>query len=214
MQDLFTEQNDIFRSEQYSVKKFDLPDADITLYNGFFDSEESNKFYLKFLNEIQWRQEKIKYFGKLIDLPRLTAWHGDTDKAYTYSGIPMQPEPWTEELRTIKNRIEIVAGVTFSSVLLNLYRKGNDSVSWHSDDEKELGHNPIIGSVSFGETRKFQLKHKFLTEKKENILLTHGSFLLMKGATQHNWQHQIPKVTKELRPRINLTFRVIHKPHV
>ncbi|MGZ4044594.1 MAG: alpha-ketoglutarate-dependent dioxygenase AlkB family protein, partial [Bacteroidia bacterium] len=150
------------------------------------------------------------FYGKMIDLPRLTAWYGENDKPYKYSGIPMNPHPWTSDLLRIKEKIEKEAGTEFSSVLLNLYRKGQDSVNWHSDDEKELGTNPVIGSVSFGETRVFQLKHKYDTKlKKIDIPLTHGSFLLMKGTTQHYWQHQIPKTTREIKPRINLTFRVI-----
>jgi alkylated DNA repair dioxygenase AlkB len=207
--DLFSEQEFTFRTEPKSVRKFDLPDSDITLYNGFFDKQQADALLKDLLNKIDWQQDTIKYYGKTHELPRLTAWYGDTDKTYKYSNIPMNPKPWSVELLNIKEKVERVSGVSFSSVLLNLYRRGSDSVSWHSDDEKELGMNPVIGSVSFGETRTFQLKHKYMPEQKENILLTHGSFLLMKGVTQHYWKHQIPKSSKPLRPRINLTFRVI-----
>ena len=122
----------------------------------------------------------------------------------------MSPHPWTPDLVNIKQSIERVTGVNFSSVLLNLYRDGRDSVSWHSDDEKELGQNPTIASISFGDTRVFQFKHKFDKDiPKIDVPLTHGSLVIMQGATQHNWQHQIPKTAKELKERINLTFRVI-----
>ncbi|MDI9364151.1 MAG: alpha-ketoglutarate-dependent dioxygenase AlkB [Flavobacterium sp.] len=208
--DLFN-QTDLFGSiDNPKTKKFDLPDADVTLFEGFFTKQESDRLYKDLTEKILWQQDQIRFYGKMIDLPRLTAWYGENNKPYTYSGIPMNPHPWTEDLLFIKNRIEKEAGVNFSSVLLNLYRKGKDSVNWHCDDEKELGQNPVIGSVSFGETRPFQLRH--LTRKdldKVDILLTTGSFLLMKGTTQHFWEHQIPKTTREIKPRINLTFRVI-----
>ena len=121
----------------------------------------------------------------------------------------MEPQRWTTTLIKIKSQIEDVTNTTFNSVLLNLYRDGKDSVVWHSDDEPELGKNPEIGSVSFGATRRFMFRHKFKKELKFEIELTHGSFLLMKGVTQHFWQHQIPKTNKLIQPRINLTFRKV-----
>ncbi|MBA3987381.1 MAG: alpha-ketoglutarate-dependent dioxygenase AlkB [Flavobacteriales bacterium] len=208
--DLFN-QTDLFGStDKPKTQKFDLPDADVTLFEGFFTKQESDRLYKDLTDKILWQQDQIRFYGKMIDLPRLTAWYGENNKPYTYSGIPMNPHPWTEDLLFIKTRIEKEAGVNFSSVLLNLYRKGKDSVNWHCDDEKELGQNPVIGSVSFGETRPFQLRH--LTRKdlsKVDIQLTTGSFLLMKGTTQHFWEHQIPKTSRDIKPRINLTFRVI-----
>ncbi len=187
-----------------------MPDGDVLFYEKFFDRPESDVLYKVLRAHIGWQQDTIKVYGKSHPLPRLTAWYGDFGKSYTYSGIPMRPHPWSPELLKIKQRIEAKAGVAFSSVLLNLYRTGQDSVSWHRDDELELGKNPIIGSVSFGETRVFQLRH--LTRKdlhKVDIPLTHGSFLLMRGPTQHHWEHQIPKTSRAVKPRINLTFRVI-----
>jgi len=131
-------------------------------------------------------------------------------KPYTYSGTKMEPYPWTPTLLFIKEKIEKKTNINFTSVLLNLYRNGKDSVGWHKDDENELGENPPIGSVSFGETRPFQIRHKFRKElKKVEIPLTHGSFLLMAGPMQHFWEHQIPKTAKNIQPRINLTFRII-----
>jgi alkylated DNA repair dioxygenase AlkB len=150
----------------------------------------------------------MNMYGKKIDFPRLTAWYGNNDKPYSFSGITLQPLPWTSEILTIKSKIEPIAKTEFNSVLLNLYRDGNDSISWHTDAEKELGINPIIASVNFGATRKFQLRH-IKTKEKLEIELTHGSLLIMQGELQHFWQHQVPKTSKVVGERINLTFRVI-----
>jgi alkylated DNA repair dioxygenase AlkB len=197
-------------SSEPKTMLYDLPDADITLFENFFTNQESKKLYQNLIENIQWRQDKIKIFGKLINQPRLTAFYGDSSKDYSYSGIVMKPIDWNDDLLFIKNRVEEMAKIKFTSVLLNYYRDGKDSMGWHSDDEKELGQNPVIGSVSFGESRVFQLRHKLKKDlKKVDIKLTDGSFLLMKGTTQHFWQHQIPKTTRSLESRINLTFRVI-----
>ncbi len=148
-------------------------------------------------------------FGKEVMQPRLTAWYGDSDKAYTYSGITMQPHAWIKSLQEIKQKIEIVAAVTFTSALLNLYRNGKDSMGWHRDNEKELGNAPIIGSVSFGATRIFQFRNYKTKSDTKSFELTHGSFLLMCGETNHYWEHQVPKTNQPVKERINITFRVI-----
>lgn len=147
--------------------------------------------------------------GKKIEFPRLIAWYGADDQPYSFSGITLQPNSWTNELLEIKNKIEPVANVTFNKVLLNLYRNGKDSVSWHTDAELALGKNSIIASVNFGATRKFQLRH-IKTKEKLEIQLTHGSLLIMQGELQHYWQHQVPKTIKKIGERINLTFRVTY----
>ena len=139
----------------------------------------------------------------------LTALYGNQGKPYSYSNIKMLPKQWTFLLQKIKFHIEGVSNVNFTSVLLNYYRNGSDSNGWHADDEKELGENPIIASVSFGADRTFQLRHNSEKNLRKNIVLEHGSLLIMKGATQHFWKHQIPKTAKLIGPRINLTFRVI-----
>jgi alkylated DNA repair dioxygenase AlkB len=184
-------------------------DGEVILYPNFFSLEESDRFFSDLYSSVNWKQEKIELWGKKMPLPRLTAWYGDEGKSYTYSGIEQHPEPWIPVLETIKSKVEETANVTFNSVLLNLYRHGQDSVSWHSDDEPELGENPIIASVSFGATRRFSLKHKNNPNHQINIDLTDGSLLLMQGETQHYWLHQIAKTSKSVQPRINLTFRVI-----
>lgn len=186
-----------------------MPDAKVTFYRNFFDLQKSDSLFKVLLNEINWRQDKMKLYGKEIDLPRKTAWYGDRDKSYTFSGIHLDPEPWTPSLLEVKQRIEEVAEVQFNSVLLNLYRHGSDGISWHTDAEPELGENPVIGSVSFGGTRRFMFRHRQDQDLKVEVELTHGSFLLMAGETQHFWQHQIPKTSRKVEPRINLTFRVI-----
>jgi alkylated DNA repair dioxygenase AlkB len=187
-----------------------MPNAEVTFHRNFFELQESDEFFQILSDGIKWRQDKMKLYGKEIDLPRKTAWYGDRDKSYTFSGIHLNPEPWTPILLKVKERIEEVAGVEFNSVLLNLYRDGNDGISWHTDAEKELGENPVIGSVSFGGARRFMFRHRKDRSLKAEVELTHGSFLLMAGETQHFWQHQIPKTARKVDPRINLTFRVIH----
>ena len=198
-------------ASDYSMRIIEAPDADILFLPTLFDKTESDHLFRDLMEGIRWNQETIKYYGKEINLPRLTAWYGDKGISYTYSHISNSPHPWTPTLIYIKDRIEGIAKTKFNSVLLNLYRDGNDGVSWHQDNEKELGEEPVIGSVSFGQTRRFQLRHR--TKKdlgRIDIDLTNGSFLIMKGKTQQFWQHQIPKTAKPVKPRINLTFRSIY----
>lgn len=188
---------------------FDLPDADIVYHPGFFDKEQADILFKELHDTIQWQQDNIKVFGKVHAQPRLTALFGNDGKPYSYSNITMQPQPWNLLLQKIKFQVETVANVNFTTVLLNLYRDGKDSNGWHADNEKELGINPIIASLSLGSERIFHLKHNMQPELKQSILLEHGSLLLMKGTTQHFWKHQISKTTRPIGPRINLTFRVI-----
>jgi alkylated DNA repair dioxygenase AlkB len=187
-----------------------LPDGEVLIYRNFFEELESDRLFKELLSSINWRQDKIKIFGKEVDLPRLTAWYGDEGKSYQYSGINMNPDPWIPTLLLIKERVEKVLELNFNSVLVNLYRHGKDYVSWHSDDEPELGNNPTIASVSFGATRRFQLRHRSNKDLETvEISLTHGSLLIMRGSTQHFWKHQVPKTSKVLTERMNLTFRTI-----
>jgi alkylated DNA repair dioxygenase AlkB len=191
-----------------SFERLEMPEADVIFYRTFFTEAQADVFYEDLYRNTSWTQEQIKLYGKLIDLPRRTAWYGDEGRSYTYSGITVTPNPWMPVLLEIKKEIEVVSGVIFNSVLLNLYRGERDSVAWHSDDERELGRDPVIGSVSLGATRSFQFKHKAKVLRRK-INLPHGSYLLMRGPTQHYWLHQVPKETKPRGPRINLTFRVI-----
>lgn len=207
-------QINLFEAATPAVHSFSLPlpGGDAVFFGSFFSTEESDRLLIVLEQETKWRQEKIKFYGKEIDIPRLTAWYGDSGKTYTYSGIRNEALPWTPTLALIKDRIEAVAGASFNSVLLNFYRSGKDGVAWHSDDEPELGPEPTIGSVSFGGTRCFQFKSKIRTDlDRVDLDLTHGSLLVMRGLTQRNWQHQIPKTKKPVSSRINLTFRKIAK---
>ncbi len=182
--------------------------GEVLFFPTFFSEKESEQLMTQLINETKWQQDTIKFYGKEINLPRLTSWYGDTDKSYSYSGIVMNPHEWSPLLLTIKEKMEKLCHTKFSSVLLNYYRDGKDSVSWHQDDEPELGSNPTIASISFGATRTFKFRHikDKITEKVE---LTNGSVVIMKGETQHMWQHSVPKTSKIIGPRINLTFRKI-----
>lgn len=186
-----------------------LPEGDIEYYPNFFEPQLAQIYFDSLLKNTPWQQDNIKVFGKIYAQPRLTALFGNNGKTYSYSNITMQPHAFTPTLEAIKMKIEEVAKITFTTCLLNLYRDGSDSNGWHADDEPELGVNPVIASVSFGAERYFHLKHRKRNDLKEKILLTDGSLLIMKGATQHHWLHQIPKTKKLIGKRINLTFRVI-----
>ena len=164
----------------------------------------------RLINEVTWRAEHIVVWGRTYPQPRLIAWYGDAGKNYTYSGINLSPLPWTRALLDIKSRIEVVSRTNFNSVLLNYYRDHRDSMGLHSDDEPELGAQPILASLSLGEERTFILKHRReKTLKPVRLKLASGSLLLMKGETQRHWKHGIDKETRPCGPRINLTFRRI-----
>ena len=187
-----------------------MPDSEIHFFPTYYEYEEGEKYLKNILLETNWRQDKINLYGKIHNVPRLTAWYGDEGKSYTYSGIEMIPVPWTQSLLEMKNKIQSDFNIKVNSVLINYYRNENDYVAWHSDDEKELGQNPTIASLSFGGERRFAFKHRTNSNiRRSEINLTHGSLLLMKGVTQKFWEHSIPKSTKNTEPRINLTFRYI-----
>lgn len=182
-------------------------DGELYYWPSFFPTEEAKKLFKTIVNETSWKQEPIKVFGKEVMQPRLTASYGET--SYTYSGITMSSAPWTEALLKIKEKIENFSGESFNTALLNYYRNGEDSMGWHRDDEKELGKNPAIASVSFGEKRIFKMKHRKRSEEQLSLEVEDGSFLLMKGSSQHHWLHSIPKTAKEKAPRLNITFRKV-----
>lgn len=190
---------------------YDLPDAKIQYYPDFFSHATSDQMLRNLIRNIEWRQNTIQFYGKRSLVPRLEAWYGDEGKSYSYSGIKMSPQPWSEALLEIKLVLETFTKTRFNSVLINYYRNGKDRVAWHSDDEKELGRNPVIGSISFGAERRFKLRHRDYKKNghKAEIKLENGSLLLMKGETQHHWMHEIPRSSLPIGPRINLTFRFI-----
>lgn len=186
-----------------------LPPDLLEYYRDLFDAKESAFLLQAFIDKTSWIQETIQMYGKMIKTPRLTAWYGDNDKSYTFSGNKHSPLPWTEELLSVKARLEPIAKMNFNTVLLNYYRDGNDSVAWHSDDEYDLGYKPVIASVSFGQERRFDVRQKQDHQQKYEVNLENGSLLMMKGNLQQDWEHRIPKSTKPMKARVNLTFRVI-----
>lgn len=177
-----------------------------------FNALESADLLEQLVNTTAWQQDHLTMYGKTTPLPRLTAWYGDPGSAYTYSGIRMEPHPWSRAIRAVKDRVESICGELFNSVLLNQYRHGKDGVSWHSDDESELGSSPLIASVSFGQTRAFKLRRKPHEKGNKSLAveLTSGSCIVMSGRTQELWEHEIPKTAKSgIGPRVNLTFRQV-----
>jgi len=172
-----------------------VPDAD-----GMFE---------RLLSEIPWKEHEVFVFGRWVHQPRLTAWFGDSDQPYHYSGNSLRPDPWTPDLLKIRDLCQQLAGSRFNSALANLYRNGSDGIAWHADDERELGADPVIASVNLGQERRFDLRHRE-TGETVRVPLPHGSILVMSGPTQHHWLHQVAKSAKPMAARINLTFRMIH----
>lgn len=190
--------------------QYNLKNANVTLYEGFFKKKESNQLFNNLQSNVSWKQEQIKMFGKEINIPRLTEVYGNQGLSYKYSGIQTNAIGWVNpDVDFIRKQILKELNLKFNFCLLNQYRGGNDSVSWHQDNEPALGQNPIIASVSFGSERNFQLRNIDDKKQKVNIVLPHGSLLLMQGGTQHFWEHQIPKTKKQVGSRINLTFRIL-----
>ncbi|MDI9868907.1 alpha-ketoglutarate-dependent dioxygenase AlkB family protein [Flectobacillus roseus] len=183
-------------------------DGVVNYYGKLFSEEESNTFFEELWHNIDWRNDEAMMFGKKIITKRKVAWYGDSPFRYTYSKVTKEALPWTPELLTLKNRIETATGETFNSCLLNLYHSGDEGMAWHSDDEIDLKRNGAIGSITFGAERKFAFKHKHIDQKVE-MLLEHGSVLVMKDTTQTFWLHRLPPTKKVKKPRINLTFRTI-----
>ena len=187
-----------------------LPGADISYLECFDLGITATDLLRTLVEETPWRQEDVTVWGKVFRQPRLIAWYGEPGRTYRYSGISLNPLPWTDRIAEVKARVESVAQTRFNSVLLNYYRDQNDSMGMHSDDEKELGARPTIASVSLGAERSFLLKSKSNSNAKPvKLPLASGSLLLMKGDTQKNYKHGIEKQKGALGPRVNLTFRLI-----
>lgn len=199
---------DLFEQDASVKRVIHLPDATLEYYPHFFLDTKINFDLLK--EKIHWTQDEILLYGKVHKIPRMQAWYGDTGCEYSYSGVSLKRNQWSDFLFGLKSEIENSTGFQFNGCLCNLYRDGNDYVSWHSDDEPELGKNPIIASASFGGERKFVMMHKFNKGiEKFELVLEDKSLLVMKGRTQHFWKHQIAKTKKNVGARVNLTFRKI-----
>jgi alkylated DNA repair dioxygenase AlkB len=186
----------------------------LTMWSDFVPLSERSELMQELLIETPWREIELHMYGKRVKMPRLTCWYGDPDAIYTYSGIKNDPQPWTARLAAMRKRVQCVTGSEFNSVLLNLSRDGRDYMSWHRDDERELGAAPIVASVSLGATRRFEFRRAIVEERSTHptrcIELADGSLLLMSGHTQRMWQHGIPKAPGLDAPRINLTFRRVY----
>jgi alkylated DNA repair dioxygenase AlkB len=189
----------------------DLPLADgaARYWPAAFSPAESARLFVGLRRRVAWQQEQVLIFGRWRQVPRLVAWYGDAGASYTYSGKSHDPLPWTDEVATLRTRVEQLTAHPFNGVLLNLYRDGRDGMGWHSDNEPELGPEPVVASVSFGAPRRFRLKHKRRKDQKAELLLEDGSVLLISGATQANWLHSVPKTSKNVAERINLSFRQV-----
>ncbi|WP_326983944.1 alpha-ketoglutarate-dependent dioxygenase AlkB [Chryseobacterium sp. MYb264] len=197
----------LFNSDDF----YQFPEELLEYTNHFLSEKEASKLQEKLLNETPWKQNTQKMYDKTVLTPRLTAWYGNESKTYHLGGGVFSVNQWSPELLNLKLKIEKYSGYTFNSVLLNLYRDGNDSVAWHRDKESELGNRPVIASVSLGEERNFDFRKVDDHHKKYSLPLQHGSLLIMKGDLQINWEHRIAKSSQVIKPRINMTFRMIHE---
>jgi alkylated DNA repair dioxygenase AlkB len=185
---------------------------DVTLVRKAVDPVAADAAFVALRERVAWRQDHLRMFGRLIAVPRLESWVADEGLDYTYSGIHHDPDPWSEELIALRDLVSEHAGASFNSVLCNLYRDGNDGVDWHADDETEFGLMPVIGSLSLGATRRFDLRRADDHTQKIELDLHHGDLVIMRGTTQALWKHRVPKTKKPVGERINLTFRTVIRP--
>jgi alkylated DNA repair dioxygenase AlkB len=183
-------------------------DGTVNYYGKLFDKKEADHYFQMLLANIHWRNDEAIIFGKKVITKRKVAWYGDKSFQYTYSKITKLALPWTSELLRIKSFTEERTGETFNSCLLNLYHNGEEGMAWHSDGETDLKKYGAIASLSFGAERKFAFKHKETKDKVE-LVLEHGSLLVMKGTTQEHWLHRLPPTKLISKARVNLTFRTI-----
>ena len=196
-------------------QRLPLGDADVRCAWSWLTCDEADALFECLLKEIAWERHRLRMFGRELDAPRLSCWIGDSDATYVYSRTRFEPRPWTPSLLALRDRVEQACDARFNSVLANLYRDGADSMGWHSDDEPELGHQPVIASLSLGATRRFRLRRRLPRGTRAtpadtlDLRLPPGSLLCMAGATQHLYQHDLPKSAAVTAPRINLTFRLI-----
>lgn len=205
------------------MELFDIPidhtknllpiDGEVNYYGKVFQTPEANAYFKLLIENVEWRNDEAIIAGKKIVTKRKVAWYGDEPFQYTYSNTTKSALPWTKELLELKARTEQKTGETYNSCLLNLYHDGNEGMALHSDGEKDLKKNGAIASLSFGAERKFAFKHKE-SKHKVDLVLAHGSLLVMKGTTQTHWLHRLPPTKLVRRPRVNLTFRTIENQSV
>lgn len=196
--------------ELFGDHRLHLPDAELDWYPHWLPSAQADAWLQALIEQVSWSQPQVQLFGRWHRVPRLVAWYGDPQASYGYSGQRHQPLAWTALLQSIRQAVEQAAGASFNAVLLNYYRDGQDCMGWHSDDEAELGAQPCIASLSLGQARRFDLRRRGSQRIEHSVLLEHGSLLVMRGSTQHHWQHQVARSRKISAPRINLTFRRVN----
>lgn len=189
-------------------QRIDLAGADVRVAS-FCAARAAQNWYDRLQTEIPWQRHQMKIFGRTHDAPRLSCWIGDAGAVYTYSRTRYEPMPWTPASRELCDGVSDICTHRFNAVLCNLYRDGRDCMGWHSDDEPELGKNPIVASLSFGATRKFRLRHRRDPTRRADLALASGSLLYLGGATQSHYRHDLPRSARVLTARINLTFRQI-----
>ena len=188
----------------------DIEDGVFEYWPGFLDSKETSLYFAALQSRIHWHTPRVFVYGRWIDSPRQSAWYGDRGAVYRYSGTINEPIPWLPELKALRERLNDFCKNQFNSMLANHYRSGNDSMGWHSDDEKELGPEPVIASISLGGVRRFLLRHRRRKDlPTHEIMLENGSLLVMRASSQGAWRHSIPKTRRAVAPRINLTYRHI-----
>ena len=188
-----------------------LPNADITYFPSIFATGHADQLFLRLCENVNWTQRYLSMYGKKIRMPRMIAWYADPGVHYRYSGGESPQNEWTTELHQIKQQVENISYTKFNGALLNLYRTGQDSMSWHSDDERSLGTSPVIASVSFGATRRLSFKHRYNKKDRMSLSLEHGSVLIMRGSTQQYWQHCLPKTRQQVAARVNITYRALQR---
>ncbi|WP_421806904.1 alpha-ketoglutarate-dependent dioxygenase AlkB family protein [Flagellimonas sp.] len=199
---------DLFTHQVDPSKNWLSMDGVVNYFGPVMSADKANEIFKILADIIPWEADVVHMFGKRIVTKRKVAWYGDKPYDYTYSNTTKKALPWTPTLRELKEMAENLTNETYNSCLLNLYHTGEEGMGWHTDNEKELKRNGAIASYSFGAERKFVFKHKTTKEKVE-LLLNHGSLLVMKGATQNHWLHRLPPTKKVGSARINLTFRTI-----
>lgn len=190
-----------------------LDGGELVYWRGFLPRDAACGYFAAVRDEVPWERHTLRLYGRDVPMPRLSAWVGDVDAVYAYSGTIYVPQPWTPALAALRNRVAAASGAVFNSVLANRYRDGRDAMGWHADDERELGPAPLIASLSLGATRRFVLRRKDDARRRVELALEDGSLLVMRGATQRHWQHALPRTAKPVGERINLTFRRIHPGH-
>jgi alkylated DNA repair dioxygenase AlkB len=208
MQSKMHSQRDFFATDSEP----DLETEDFAYIPGFLAGQQASDWFDELYAQVDWQQDEVNVFGKRHRIPRLHQWYGDPDAAYRWSGLEMQPRSWIEPLLAIRDLVSDYCRSDFNSVLLNLYRDGNDSMGWHSDDEPELGAYPTLAFVSLGAARDLHLRRKDGSTGTRSLRLEHGSLLIMSGSSQHDWQHALPKRKRVGEPRISLTFRQVVTP--